>query len=283
MQFKLSDGIGGGCLAFTPPTTKSCSGSVIRPLLLVADAGNDAVHLVDVVARTHVGYLAFPGSIAGPRGVAASGTSPLVAVSAWKSYSSGEHVVVAYKGDGVGWEVVRVIGGGFRAPGDGDGQLSMPFGLRFSGDGSVICVADRFNRRASVFRVGDGGFVRHITTGLTCPMDVEEVEGGWLVVCWSSHVVELAGGGGGRRGHRLGKVGGGWGMEDGEFAHPSALAVVPGLGLAVRQGGGTGCLQVFATRDAIAMASMSPLRVAWVVGVVRSVLRQYHAPHFPGG
>jgi len=252
MQFKLSDGIGGGCLAFTPPTTKSCSGSVIRPLLLVADAGNDAVHLVDVVARTHVGYLAFPGSIAGPRGVAASGTSPLVAVSAWKSYGSGEHVVVVYKGDGVVWEVVRVIGGGFGGPGSRDGQLKIPWGLRFrfSGDGFAICVADYGNDRASVLRVGDGRFVRHMATGLSSPHDVEEVEGGWLVACWDSDSVEFVGdgvggdgGGGGRP--SLGKAGGGSGSEDGELYGPIALVVVAGLGLVVREWHKGGRLQVF--------------------------------------
>jgi hypothetical protein len=62
-----------------------------------------------------VGYVASPGSIAGPRGVAASGASPLVAVSAWAKTNSGDHVVVVYRGShgGAVWEAVRVIGGGF--------------------------------------------------------------------------------------------------------------------------------------------------------------------------
>ncbi len=70
-------------------------------------------------------------------------------------------------------------------------------------------------------------------------MDVEEVEGGWLVACRDSHTVEFvgdcdgdAGDGGGRP--SLGKAGGGQGSGDGEFWYPSALAVVPGLGLVVR-------------------------------------------------
>jgi hypothetical protein len=92
MQLKFNTG--GGRLAFLPAT----SGSPC-PLLLATDAGHDAVHLVDVVAQTHPGYLASPGSIAGPRGVAASGTpeSALVAVSAWKRPYSGDHVVVVYR------------------------------------------------------------------------------------------------------------------------------------------------------------------------------------------
>ncbi len=268
LQFHFYDGQASGSLAFTTPTTSSTSGGPAsgHPLLLVTDAGHDAVHLVDVVERTHVGYLAVPGSILGPRGVAASKGAPLVAVSARQGRRGGEgpspHVVVLYQGSGTVWEVIRVIGGGFGGPGPADGQMSSPCGLRLSGDGSVICVADWGNRRASVFRAGDGSFVRHIATGLRGPMDVEEVEGGWLVACWSSHSVELVGeevcrgsGGGADAatigavadgssgsggGGVLGKVslhrrGSGWGPL--ELSYPTALALVPGLGLIVREFG----------------------------------------------
>jgi hypothetical protein len=277
MQFKFANSIFSysGYLAFTHPTTTSGSGSSAHPLLLVTDAGADAVHVVDVVGRTHAGYLASPGSIARPRGVAASGTSPLVAVSVWKSADMGDHVVVVYRGSGAVWEAVRVIGGGFGRPGSRDGQLKAPYGLRFSGDGSSICVADWGNARASVFRVGDGGFVRHMT-GLRYPNDVEEVEGGWLVASHGTHSVEFVGDGvGGDGGGRpsLGKAGGGHGSGDGEFKNPIALAVVPGLGLVVRECLGAR-IQVFATPDAIAMAAMSPHRVAWMTVVARAVLRR---------
>ncbi len=259
MQFKFSCGSGtSGFLVFAPSTTTTGDGSVARPLLLVTDAGHDAVHLVDVVGQTHAGYLASPGSIAGPRGVAVSGTSPLVAVSAWKKRDTGDHVVVVYKGSGAVWEAVRVIGGDSElgGPRSGNGQLNVPYGLRFSRDGSVICVADVGNDRASVFRVGDGGFVRHIATGLSHPRDVEEVEGGWLVTCADSDTVEFVGDGddgdgGGRP--SLGKVGGGRGSGDGEFHGPAALATLPGLGLVV-QDYGNRRLQVFATPEAIARA-----------------------------
>ena len=49
----------------------------------------------------------------------------------------------------------------------------------------------------------------------------------------------------------------------------SALALVPGLGLVVREIGKVGRLQFFATPDSIAMATMSPYRVAWMIGVAR--------------
>jgi hypothetical protein len=237
MQFKFWDGRGGsGYLAFTHPVSTTTT-SHPRPLLLVTDAGQDAVHLVDVVGRSHAGYLASPGSIAGPRCVAASGTSPLVAVSAWKECDSGDHAVVVYRGSGAVWEAVRVIGGGLGGPESGDGQLSMPMGLRFSGDGSGVCVTD-YNEWACMFRVDDGVFVRHVATGLSCPWDVEEVEGGWLVACGGLDTVEfVSDGDGGDGGGRpsLGKAGGGYGSGDGELWYPAALAVVPGLGLVVRE------------------------------------------------
>ncbi len=98
-----------------------------------------------------------------------------------------------------------------------------------------------------MFRVGDGGFVRHVATWLDRPCDVEEVEGGWPVVCWGSHTVDFVcdgvGGVGGRRPF-LGRADGRWGSGDGEFAWPTALAVVPGLGLVVREAGNAR-LQVF--------------------------------------
>jgi hypothetical protein len=182
--------------------------------------------------------------------------------------------VVVYRGSGAVWEVVRVIGGGFGGPGSHDGQLDTPHGLRFSGDGSTICVADLDNDRASVFRVGDGGFVRHIATGLRCPLDVEEVEGGWLVACYLSHTVEFVGDGvGGGDGGRPSLDG--WGSGGGKFWYPSTLAAVPGLGLVVRDIHG---LHVFATPDAIAMAAMLPTRVAWMAAVARAVLGRLRAP-----
>jgi hypothetical protein len=124
----------------------------------------------------------------------------------------------------------------------------------------------------SVFRVEDGSFARHVATGLSYSWDVEECEGGWLVACSGSHTIEFVGGdvdGGGVGRASLGK----WGIGDGEFYCPSALALVPGLGLVVRE---EGCsrVQLFATPDAIAMASMSPLRVAWMAAVARGTIRR---------
>ena len=250
-----------GWMAFTGPATS--------PLLLVTDAGHDAVHVIDVVGRVHVGYVAAPGIIAGPRGVAARGS--LVAVSAWEEWDSGDHVVRLFEGSGASWSAVRVVGGGFGGPGRARGQLHCPRGLRLTGDGTGLVVADERNRRVTMFRVDDGSFVRHVATRLIYPWDVEECEGGWLVACGLSHAVKFVSDGVGGRA-RLGEFGDG----DGELEAPSALALVPGLGLVVRETGNSR-LQLFATPDAIAMASMSAWRVAWMVAVARGAARRHNA------
>jgi hypothetical protein len=154
-----------------------------------------------------------------------------------------------------------------------------PYGLRFSGDGSAIVVADSGNRRLCLFSVSDGRLVQLIAKGLDNPRDVEEVEGGWLVVCAFSQTVALVGDGCGDEESGewpyLGEVEGRRGFGDGELWVPIALAVVPGLGLVVREARNA-CLQVFATPDTIAMASMSTIRVAWMVATARGALHRQH-------
>ena len=164
----------------------------------------------------------------------------MVAVSLWPVGGSGDHVVRMFEGSGTRWTPqVRVVAGGFRSPGSADGQLSQPYGLRFTGDGTGLIVADAGNYRVSMFRVEDGTFVQHVTAGTTYPFDVEEYEGGWLVACGGSDTIDFVSGG--VRRVRLGKGGSG----DGELNTPSALALVPGLGLVVREFNNGGRFQVF--------------------------------------
>jgi hypothetical protein len=268
MKFLFLDGHGpSGWAAFTgPPSSR---------LLLVTDAGQAAVHVIDVAGQVHVGYVAAPGAIAGPRGVAARGS--LVAVSTWKSGSSTDHVVRVYEGSGASWTAVRVVGGGFGGPGSADGQLFRPCGLRFTGDGSSLVVLDAGNRRVSLFRVEDGSFVWHVATGLDSPCDVEEYGGVWLVARPFS--IDFVGGerlhGASGDGSGVGRAWlGSGGSGDGEFREPTALALVPGLGLVVREHGNGGRVQFFATLDTIAMASLSVARVGWLVAVARGILRR---------
>jgi hypothetical protein len=113
------------------------------------------------------------------------------------------------------------------------------------------------------------------------PLDVEEWAGGWLVACSGSHTVEIVSDcGGDARCASLGQEPASSDdcSGDGELDYPTALALVPGLGLLVREGGYRGtCVQVFATQDVFAMATMSALRVGWMVAVARGVLWR-HGP-----
>jgi hypothetical protein len=274
-----------GYLAFTPAVpsgaaTVAADGSA-RPLLLVTDAGHGAVHLVDVVGRAHAGYLAAPGSIAGPRGVAACGAPSgllTVAVGTWMSPDCEDHVVRLYSGRGGAWELVRVVGEGLGHLPEG-GKLSMPRGLRLTRDGTSLCVSHL--DRISLFRVRDGAFVQHLATGLHGPADVEEVQGGWLVACWRSNSVQSVPSGTGNSG--------GPGAGDAYASvqpvdpvvrsrpmlssvnWPSALVAVPGLGLVVREWRAR-VLSVFVSGEAMAQARMSGPRVAWMVAVQRAAL-----------
>lgn len=72
-----------------------------------------------------------------------------------------------------------------------DRRLTCPRGLRFSMDGSTLCVADCSTYRVWMIRVDDGRLVKMCASGMWAPYDVEEVQGGWLVACCSSRTVEF--------------------------------------------------------------------------------------------
>ena len=229
-------------LAFTGP-------SAATRLLLVTDVGNDAVHVIDVVHGKHVGYVAVPGSIPKPRGVAAQGTKVAVSMWSWEEVING---VCVYEGEGTTWTLTC------RAH---LGWLTYPQGLRFSADGTGLVVtrvsAEVSKGTVSLFRVKDLSFVQHLVTGLHGAVDVEECEGGeWAVACWSSHTVEFVVGGS---------------HLDGNFWCPTALANLPGFALVVRHRNG-GELRLFSTVDAIAMSAMSVMKTTWMATVVRGFI-----------
>jgi len=256
MQFEFRDffkSFDSGYLAFTASAANRC--------LLVTDAGHDAVHVIDVVRREHAGYVAVPGTIKGPRGVAARGS--LVAVSAWRAPVFVEHTIQVFQGSGATWSLLRVLGSGFGSPGRADGQFNVPWGLRFTGDddASAVVVADLLNCRVSMFRVSDGAFVRHVAK-LQYPVDVEEFEDGWLVACsgYASQDIEFVNKGGRETLCSIRQYG----------AHLASLVAVCGVGLVARESF-HGRLRVFATRDAIHMAAMSACRVGWMAAVARGI------------
>jgi hypothetical protein len=117
--------------------------------LLVTDAGNGAVHVIDVVHGTHVGYVAPPGSIAGPRGVATKASLAAISTGQWVEHD--DHSVRVYSvrvyerssgGGESAWTAVRVIR---------SDQLHTPYGLRFTADGLRLAVADCFRQCVTFF------------------------------------------------------------------------------------------------------------------------------------
>jgi hypothetical protein len=127
-QFVNANGLGSGYMAFTD-VADSCY------YLLVTDAGHDAVHVIDVVAGKHMGYVAAPGAIAGPRGVATKGCRVAISSGVSIGGGGGDHVVRLFEGSGAAWTPVRELVGG---------HAFCPRGLRFTATGTHLVVADTY-------------------------------------------------------------------------------------------------------------------------------------------
>ena len=201
-----------------------------RHSLLVAEYGGARVQEVDVMAKASV-RMWCAGQVEGPWGVAAS--AAVVVVSECSA-----HFLSAFSVD-TGERLWRVGGEGPAA-----GQLKDPTGVRLSGDGLHVLVAEYSNNRVSAFAVGDGEFVRHVVgadQGAAKPTDVVEVEGGVVVTnnVGSDAVVRLPRDGGSPA-VTLATAGAG----PGQCKYPRALAVLPGGALVVREEGNGGRFQV---------------------------------------
>jgi len=237
---------GSGYMAFTDGIGTT-SETISRRLLLVTDAGQAAVHVIDVVSGSHVGYVIAPGTYARPRGVATR--KSLAAISTWEE-DPAVRVFEASSGsdDDCTWTAVRLI----------TGYFDWPHGLRFTGDGLRLAVAGCYRERVSIFSAKDGSFLHHRAYAAN-PLDVEECDSGgagWVMCdARSRGLVAIA---------------------DTDTDTPArtwtfdfgvrSLALVPGVGLVVRLDTG---VQFLATPDAIAMASMSLHKVAWMVAAWR--------------
>lgn len=266
-----------GFLSFTP-----CLRSAPRVFLLVTAAAQDTVHVIDVVGQRHAGYLFCLGAIPSPRGVAVNAASDMVAVSAWKLSDDSRVILYRVRFSVTGVEaakVVRVIGQlPFEPPMwtlRSNGLLFFPQGLRFTKDGTAICVADGVRDRASVFSVHDGRLMKHLVPAIRyINGDVEEVEGGWLMSSGhSANGVEFVSGDEGDAGAfdaECKAMVRGW-FGNCCFWKPCALGTMPDLGVVIRM---WNQIEVFSTPAMVARwhmwHTMSAIRVAWMTTVVRA-------------
>jgi hypothetical protein len=111
------------------------------------------------------------------------------------------------------------------ARGSGPGQIGGTCsGLRFTPDGQFIIAAEFSNRRLSMFRVSDGGFVKHIGAGVVADgwKDVHFAPNGELLVAdWGNHAVRVFD----SEGDTLLRTWGSCGSALGQFEYPIALAI----------------------------------------------------------
>jgi hypothetical protein len=273
--FMTRDSIVSGCLAFT------YANAAAGPLLVATDASQGAVHLVDVCAKRHVGYVVPPRGIRAPFGVAARGNAVAVSISEDARGVAGPGARLYCFEDGA-WHPVRLATTAFTVP-PGLRPRRPPWavsrpGLRFGADGTTVVIAQ--GDCLSLFRAVDGAFLRLLATDLpgSGAEDVEEVQGGWLVACYIAHRVVLV---------KDNERGGcsvdpplslcDWPADappvvgtrvEWDVGFPAALTTVPGLGLLLL---GSAGLDVYVTQDMLAMGTMSLARVAWMVAVAQAM------------
>ncbi len=259
-EFRFLDS---GCLAFT----KFFVGGTTQPLLLVSDAGNGALHVLDVVGRTRAGYIAGPGTEPDIGFVAASDTAPLVAIGRRLSPT-----VTLFRGTGAKWEQHRRIW--LRSS-------SSTSGMRFTREGTV-CVTSYEGHTVSWVSLAGAAFPRPPNLDEACsmqhidcryPMDVQEVGGKRLFLVATKFGVKSV---------CCGAKSVCWGgvysrssyfYSDVEFTCPcTTLAVEPELGLAIRSSDGHVYMCMFS--DTAVLWTMSDTRVSWMVVVFRAAVRR---------
>ena len=243
--FCRETGSGTGYLAFAGPASAR--------LLLVPDWFNDSVRAIDIQSQKLVGFVGSPGTIGGPRAVAATG--PFVAISAWKVLPEGvgDPIVHVYRhcshADHVyeTWTRVWAVHSSLRFGGFGPGCFMglhdkewRPSAVAFTADASGLVVAG--GGCLSLFSTVDGTFVQHLRKGCITVGQVAEYEGGWLVggrrqlgvVPFSSQAAPRAGG----HMHYVNLVAhSGAGTSATSVGTERGVAAVPGLGLLVREEG----------------------------------------------
>ncbi len=228
----------------------------VDTVLLVADPTLETVHIIDVSAQVHMGHMCSPGTIRRPSGIAASATDCVVGVIC-------EHVsVLLFDGTADVWTFLRTIYLQ-HIPG-------VTYGLKFvrSSDGfPLVCVLTGISYGLQLFRMSDGSFVKSVLQERTLSADFVRCDNGWLVTCLFTNSVKFIKDEGIAE-HDEDTLGS-FGHELGYFHWPSVVAIVPDLGIVVREKGNECRVQVFAAQDTMAMRTMSKTRVAWMVAVAR--------------
>ncbi len=243
-----------GRLAFT--ATDTCFGA---PLLLVTDHGFDVVHVLDPETGAHMGHVAPPRFVLGPRGVATRGR--LVAMTSWTTFLPCDSRVTLFERSGVLlWTTLW--------------SVSLPTmqgidGIRISADGQRIVVAAAEEDKVSALNTETGTFAGHLFTGLQCVIDIEECREGWFACYRRRHLVAVDlfvknDGAARRLESRVMQRRDYW-----DFC-TLAMVMVEGLGLFTY----SQSLVLYTTQDLVAMATMAESRLTWIAVVVRAVLRQ---------
>jgi hypothetical protein len=232
------------------------AGPASARVLLVPDFEGYSVHAIDVVSRERVGYVIAPGTVQGPRAVAAHGRLAAVIIGpSWE-----QPTVHVFEGEGGDWTPLWVIGAGIvkvcNGPGEDD-DWSRPGGLCFTSDGTGLAVV---SGSLSLFSMVDGAFVRHIAEDLgNYTGQVEQSDDGWLV---------------GHHGRNTVVAIGNSSPESRQWRWPCpGFALARELGLLFGVHAESRRVLVHATPEAVAMAVMSPARVAWLGAVARAVRR----------
>ena len=209
-------------------------------LLLVCDDGKKCVHLVDVVAKKHMGYLEAPGARASPfRGVATCARDNSVALLLG-------HVINLYSAKGQGWTLNRVI------TSSGRDTLLHPQGLVWNG--AMVFVADTQGVR--IF-LASGGSCQGTIKSLRPVRGLQEMDDGIVVADSCGQLMQLHG----------------WVPITRTEGCSVALAKVPGLGLVSLTFWGANNMAFYATQDAVLKWTMPRLRLAWMCAVARGFSR----------
>jgi hypothetical protein len=140
-----------------------------------------------------------------------------------------------------------------------------------------VIVADTQSHRLSLFRLEDGTVSRLVQLPDACP-DVEECDGGWVAVGLSTQTLLYASSdtGASAKGAPAGDPAATVTVVGSVEGGPAAVAWAPGLGWFIRTFGLATCLKdrghvhVLASFDDVAMAAMTPARVAWMAAVARA-------------